>query len=373
MNRISEDKKKPKFSQLFRIILMIISCVITFGLIVSAYGGYISHSRFGWAGLITMSFPIWLIITVLWSLILSFIYFRCVLPCLFGLLLTISPILDYCPLHIAKSHSGSESDKNTFSMLTYNVYGFADKDSMYLEDYNVTLSYILSSGADIVAIQEAGLPIHKNSRLHISKQQADSVKAIYPFSASLHSTSVLSKFPFEQVNIATDSILDDSVIVCDFLIDGKKIRLYNMHLASFKLSDEDKELYREITHLEAGGKRKEVKDMIVNKLVVANRVRARQAQALSRIMIENPERNVIVCGDFNDVPNSYAIRKLEKLGFKQFYPEVGFGPLITYYRDRLYFRIDHILYKGMLSPLSLDREKIKTSDHYPQLVRFRVD
>lgn len=372
-NKGSDDIQKPRISQLFRILLIIISCILALGLILSAYGGYISPSRFKWAGLITMSFPIWLIIIVLWTSSVSFFSFKSVIPCIAGLLLTIGPILDYCPLNISNGGSTPGNLENTFSLLTYNVYGFADKDSVYLDDYNVTLSYILSSGADIIALQEAGLPVYVNSRLHISQQQADSVKEIYPYRASLRSTSVLSKYPFEQVDIARDSILDDSVIVCDFVIAGKKIRLYNMHLASFKLTDEDKELYREITHLDAGGKREEVKDMILNKLVVANSIRARQARALSRIMTENPEHNVIVCGDFNDVPNSYTVRKLEKLGFKQFYPQVGFGPLITYYRDRLYFRIDHILYKGKIRPLSLVREKIRTSDHYPQLVRFAVD
>lgn len=365
--------KRGKWRRILNAVLMGVSIILLTGLLISAYSGYISPSRFPWAGIAAMSFPFWLAADIIWIVITVIIAWRCAIPCLAAIVLSSGTVLDYCPLHFLRNESGEEAGKKTFTLLTYNVYQYADKDSIYQEESNVTLSYILSSGADIVALQESSIPVYPNKRFHITASQTDSVKAIYPYRAAVHSTTVLSKFPFKEVDLVRDTVLNESVIVCDFEIYGAKIRLYNMHLASFKLTDTDKELYREITNLDARGKKEEVKQMILPKLINANRCRAFQARALCKIIKETPVDNTIICGDFNDVPNCYTIRKLEKLGFRQVYSEVGFGPLITYYRDRLFFRIDHILYKGNITPLTLKREKVRTSDHYPQLVRFSVD
>jgi endonuclease/exonuclease/phosphatase (EEP) superfamily protein YafD len=58
---------------------------------------------------------------------------------------------------------------------------------------------------------------------------------------------------------------------------------------------------------------------------------------------------------------------------KQVYTEVCTGPDITFYANRFYFRIDHVLYRGALSPVRQERGKVKYSDHYPVLTRFLLD
>ena len=50
----------------------------------------------------------------------------------------------------------------------------------------------------------------------------------------------------------------------------------------------------------------------------------------------------------------------------------GFGPMITYNARHLYFCIDHVLYRGALTPLYISKGTIKTSDHYPLTVDFAV-
>ncbi len=40
--------------------------------------------------------------------------------------------------------------------------------------------------------------------------------------------------------------------------------------------------------------------------------------------------NVIVCGDFNDVPGCRALRILESAGLTDAYAELGLGPTITF-------------------------------------------
>ena len=75
--------------------------------------------------------------------------------------------------------------------------------------------------------------------------------------------------------------------------------------------------------------------------------------------------DVIICGDFNDVPGCHAIRTFADAGFHSVYPSIGFGPMITYNARHLYFCIDHVLYRGALTPLYISKGTLKTSDHYP--------
>ena len=52
--------------------------------------------------------------------------------------------------------------------------------------------------------------------------------------------------------------------------------------------------------------------------------------------------------------------------------ECGLGPITTYNEHRLFFKIDHVLFKGDMEATSSVREKAGDSDHYPQTVVFKL-
>lgn len=79
---------------------------------------------------------------------------------------------------------------------------------------------------------------------------------------------------------------------------------------------------------------------------------------------------MIICGDFNDVPESYAYRLLKGNDLKDAYVETGFGPMITYNAHAFWFHLDQIFYRGALRPLSVRKGKTKLSDHYPLFAEF---
>ena len=67
-----------------------------------------------------------------------------------------------------------------------------------------------------------------------------------------------------------------------------------------------------------------------------------------------------------------TLRRLADCNMHEVYPEVGFGPMITYYDNNFYFRIDHTLYRGALKPLRMERPSVKFSDHYPNITTFAL-
>lgn len=104
---------------------------------------------------------------------------------------------------------------------------------------------------------------------------------------------------------------------------------------------------------------------LLRKLAEAVAIRAPQADSVAQAIRRNSSRYVLVCGDFNDSPVSYAHRVIGE-GLNDAFVEAGAGPGFTYNQNHLYFRIDHIFASPAFRVLEckVDRS-IRASDHYP--------
>ena len=89
-----------------------------------------------------------------------------------------------------------------------------------------------------------------------------------------------------------------------------------------------------------------------------------------REVLEHVDGPVIICGDLNDVAESYAYRKLRSTDLKDARTETTLLPMVTFNRHAFPVGLDHVLYRGDLRALSLKRGDIKSSDHYPLMVQF---
>lgn len=148
-----------------------------------------------------------------------------------------------------------------------------------------------------------------------------------------------------------------------------------MHLQSIGLNDDDKELFRDLTEGEVEGRRKmsRVKHQLLGKLSHAFKERAKQARLLRSQIDSIGIENVIVAGDFNDIPGCFALRELCRDDFRNAFTDAGCGPTITYHANRFYFHIDHVVYRGNMKAIGYRRGNCPNSDHYPVTVTFRWD
>jgi endonuclease/exonuclease/phosphatase family metal-dependent hydrolase len=97
--------------------------------------------------------------------------------------------------------------------------------------------------------------------------------------------------------------------------------------------------------------------------------RALQAQLVKEHVDRSPYP-VIIAGDFNDTPVSYAYRKIRK-GLNDSFVSSGYGAGFTYKGNYPPNRIDYILYDKSLTSTSFEIRKVKFSDHYPIIAWFR--
>lgn len=362
-------------------------CLLTFG---AAYGGMVNPDVTSVPAMLTLTLPLWLILTPLLLLLDVFTPWKkmTAIPAI-TMLLCAAPAWDYSPLRLSTASKGAEAvaqePNRTFTVLTYNTLGFryyklsAEADSLTPQERyrqltenrfsSRTLSYMLDFRPDVALLQEVpprGIQVGAN----INQQQTDSLNMLYPDYVYSESECVISSIPIKPVILRQPEETGANFAAAEIDIHGTKTLFISVHLQSFQLSEDDKRLYNNLTHVNTKKEISAVRHQLLSKLADAFRARGRQAKLLCSQIDSLGYANVIVGGDFNDVSDCYAIRQLEKMGFRTVFSSCGSGPSPTYHSNRFYFHIDHILYRGEMSPVGYQRGNAKLSDHYPVLATF---
>lgn len=355
--------------------------IVAISTVFSAYGGFFDPYEVPVAALALMVLPALLITGIIVAVIDLIFWRKATILIAASWLVSLPPLLVFCPLNISSPVIGEQKNDTTFMVLTYNIIHLWDTREDHKEyDRNPTLQYILDTDADIVNLQEIAVAdLDPNGwrpkREKVTKAQVDSLKAKYPYRFyKPNIAGFLSKYPVEaeELPIQVDSM--PNIRLFKVNINGHQIHFYNVHLKSIGLSDDDKQFYRELYDVPADEREikreiKEAKTKLISKLASAFRARTREARIL-RQCIDSVSGPVIVAGDFNDVPGCYAVRTIMGDDLHDAYADAAFGPTITYHENRFYFRIDQILYRGS-EIISINRGNCKSSDHYPMIATFR--
>ncbi|MCC6279467.1 MAG: endonuclease/exonuclease/phosphatase family protein [Saprospiraceae bacterium] len=178
-------------------------------------------------------------------------------------------------------------------------------------------------------------------------------------------TVILSRYPIETGGEIPFGKTYNSTLWADIRIDNKLVRLYNVHLQSNKVTQTTEKV------VEKGGLDDEETwhdiGYVLDKVGNATEIRAEQALRL-REHIAACKYPVIVCGDFNDTPNSYVYALLSE-GLDDTFREKGLGPGTTFAGVLPLLRIDYVLAEKSFTTYScrVGRDS-DFSDHFPVFV-----
>lgn len=147
----------------------------------------------------------------------------------------------------------------------------------------------------------------------------------------------------------------------DLRIRNKIVRVFNIHLQSNAVSSiadrmaaddnlQEKEALRDVRTMAGRFKR-------------AVQKRARQAEEVAAVIAKSPYP-VIVCGDFNDIPQSYAYQIVSR-GLQDAFKQKGGGIGVTYVGNVPGLRIDYILASPDFQVLDYEKRRTPFSDHRP--------
>lgn len=350
----------------------IISIIIYLATILAAFGGDINPDYLTFPSLLSLVFPylaiLTIIVTVAWGL------GRKIILCGLGIgtiVICLTPLSEAFPLASSRK---PESGKQTFKIISWNVLHTKDiRQPNY--NGNRAVEFMINSGADVICLAEL-FNFEPSELINSTKTERDSLFKLYPYRVGLYSNDIklISKYPASRI----EKIHTDEEGKCRFdffkidFPDNHPLVVGVVHLYSYGLSEEERQVISEIKSVQtAKSSMKELEGSIFNKMRVAFRKRAQDATILRNAINEIPQDiPLIVCGDFNDVPTSWTYRIVRGEDLRDAYSETNFGPAITYNLHGFYFHIDQMLYRGPLTALNLDVNKINSSDHYPLVAEF---
>lgn len=248
--------------------------------------------------------------------------------------------------------------EQSIGVMTFNVYGFRNT-----EDFKPIKSERLPQGlnlegVDIICFQE--FPTYPKS--HAINQYFIKEKGLkYTTRLPTKGISIFSRLPITNSKTEYFSNGANGYQYVDITLDTSIIRVFNVHLQSSAVSGianvvaeegnlQEKETWLNIRGMMAQYKRAAVK-------------RARQAEEIASVIEESPYP-VILCGDFNDIPQSYIYKTLAT-GLQDSFRERGRGLGITYSGKIPALRIDYILASPELQIRGFNIGKKNFSDHFP--------
>lgn len=348
------------------LLILAVNAFFTGLLLLTAYSPHIRPVAHPVESCLGLTFPVFLLINagflIFW---LAIQCYRSALLPLIGMLLCYSQIRTYLPINFHTDHVPEASIK----LLSYNVMGFGGASKQ--NGGNAMLDYLKKSDADILCLQEY---YTIESPRHLSQKDVERTLKAYPYhrihivgkeKSSANKMACYSKFP-----ILSSRILDypsgyNGSVIYEVKIGEDTITLINNHLESNKLTLADKVVYENMLKSPEKEKVKSGTRLLIRKLAEASAIRAPQADTIACEIAASPHPSIIVCGDFNDTPISYAHHTIAR-NLDDAFTQSGRGLGISYNQNRFYFRIDNILTSKNLKSYNctVDRS-IKESDHYP--------
>ena len=343
------------FSFMFLVITILISVFTLFGL----FGGNTNPAHSTAMAMLVYVLPFFVVGNVV-MLIFWLIRRRwhwCVIPAV-----TILCCIPYVRTFYQTGlfNSGNKS-KLGLKIATYNVAMFGREISGFkAEDI---LSEMKRQQVDILCMQEY---MEKSG----DKDNSKSYKEYFNYMAMGRNDMVIfSRHPIKKSEkIDFGPYTNNSAMWADIDINGKTVRLFNVHLETTGFN----RTMKKIAKAELQGSRFEnnaIIRAIYGNYTLGMIVRAGQANLVAREM-QASEAPIILCGDFNDVPYSYVYNTMKGDlvdGFK----ECGEGFMYTF-RDKKKVRIDYIFHDESMTGEDYYKTEISYSDHFPVFMKLSL-
>jgi endonuclease/exonuclease/phosphatase family metal-dependent hydrolase len=354
------------------VVLRLINFILIIALLLSYTAQWISPELFWPLAFIGLSYPILLILNFLFTIHWIFRRRKYFIYPLITILLGFPLIGRFFQIG---ENSEFVDIQNPFKVVSYNVHVFDQYHSKYgSENYakDEIFKFLEEQDADIYCFQEFYNKENEKNQDNI-KQLKKLLGTPYSYSEQYNSRSkylkivILSKEPIKSKGVIASSNKDDEIsgIYTDIEIYNNIVRVYAIHLQSFQISSEKAVLNMDfdLTSKEGQDEVKATSKMMVEKFKVAFAARSRQIEGIKQ-HISSSTYPVIVAGDFNDTPSSYAYGQLI-MDMDDSFKENGKGFGKTYIGPYPSFRIDYILHDPSITNYKFETWHINYSDHYP--------
>ncbi|MEZ4809117.1 MAG: endonuclease/exonuclease/phosphatase family protein [Allomuricauda sp.] len=250
-----------------------------------------------------------------------------------------------------------EEEGKTLSIMSFNARSFNELKQLDIKNVDsLILEFVTDKNPDILCFQECHYAMKRNNAL--GQYNYKFVDFMYGKHRGKVIQAIYSKYPIIKVDSIKFPDSFNNAIYADILFENDTIRVYNVHLQSFRI----------IPGLNT------IKNEESSKLFErSRRVMLKQFEQANLIK-EDMERNKykkIVVGDFNNTQYSNAYQTI-KGDMKDSYFEKGKGFGRTLDFSGFPLRIDYILTDPEFEVLSHQNFNEKLSDHYPVMATLQL-
>lgn len=380
-NKSQKPKKKSLLGVMFRVLLLSLNVLAAIALLFSFLSSFFPPSFSVLMSYCGLAFPYILIVNFVFVVLWLIFNYKYSLISLFLILINVNNV-DRC--FQLRATPKPEVCASCVKVMSYNakLFGLYDVDTKAERDRNLkeVFDLLAREKPEILCIQEffcdgSGklkfpttdtimniLNLYDKKRNCYQYFYANNTKRDYHYGMAVFSRYRILNGDFVDMG---DSSANSSIYV-DIKYRSDTIRIYNVHLTSIHMDEEDYAIGRDISANGIDDPNLDKKAKILyRKIGKAFVERQHQVRAL-RTHIDSCNYPVIICGDFNDSPVSYAYRKVSH-GFKDAYRESGEGRGQTYFGDAFpSFRIDYILHDKRYKSFGYTTyDSLTVSDHYP--------
>ncbi len=260
---------------------------------------------------------------------------------------------------------GGVNEEESIRLVTFNTSGLgflAAKDTnQHKQNIRDFIRDLNGQGpVDIFCLQEI------NSK-H-AQEAVEKFKFKYEHRIKYHGTAILSRYPIINSGEVDFGTRTNSCLWADIKIKNQVVRVYSAHLKSNRVSTETEKILKE-----GGIQGKETwSDIkgVFGKFRYTSKIRVEQAKMVRAHMMKSPHP-VILCGDFNETPQSYIYALLSE-GLQDSFRAAGFGLGSTYAGRIPALRIDYALIDPRLPVSDCQVLRADYSDHYPVWVEISM-
>lgn len=368
---MAKANRKFRFlSLLLRWSILFFSVIV----LVSYLSPILSPEKYWWIALLGLTYP-FLVFILFILLALSFIFrwktrWWLMVVFIIGL-----------PIHgrfFAWNMPQNKDDK-ALKLMSYNVRLFDVynwiQDKKPEETRDEILGYIKNESPDVFCVQE--FYSDRSSNPFINSEKIVETGNFTDYHQQLvietikkdFGIAIFTKLPVLERGVVGDKSPSIFCIYVDVLYEQDTVRIYNTHLRSVRFQLEDYKFFNE-SPLDFDGQTNGLKS-IIKKLKNAYPARVEQANAILKHALES-NREVIICGDFNDTPASY-VYNLFYNQFNDAFKESAFGFGRTYVGKVPAGRIDYIFHSSKLVVENFGIQKQVLSDHLAIKAYFSVN
>ena len=351
------------FRRIIKTTTIVINAVVSIIFLVACLAPYVNPKNWWITGFAGLAVPYLILV------LLFFLIFWLVMRPIWALLPLLTLGIGWQQLSVVFAwHPGAGMSKrkpqNSLRIIDWNVQSFNGLSNTKAAKKlvpNELAASVLKLDPDVVCMQEFNTATNADNIALFQKRYP-----YYYFSRDyqrdggkyLSGCIIFSKYPMIDSGKIKYPVAE-SLIYADILKGEDTIRIYTTHLQSFKFKQEDYEDMEKIK--DQPDENLAASKSLVRKMKLAFARRGTQANIVRDEIDKSPYR-LIICGDFNDVPNSYAYFRIKGQRQDAFLKK-GFAIGRSFISLAPTLRIDYILADRSFEIKQFDLVDENLSDH----------